>query len=49
VLKDDSIERRPVLGLVGIEIAVADAVIRVNGEVDAAALRAVLSAVRGQA
>jgi transposase len=49
VLKNDSIERRSGVGLVGVEIAVADAVIRVSGVVDAAVLRVVLSAVRGQA
>ena len=49
VLKDDGLDRTSVRGSVGIEIAIADAVIRVNGAVDAAALRVVLSAVRGQA
>jgi transposase len=49
VLKDDGIDPRSVNGSAGIEIAVADAVIRLAGAVDGATLRVVLSAVRGRA
>ena len=49
VLKDDGIDPRSVSGSAGIEIAVADAVIRFTGAVDGAALRVVLSAVRRRA
>jgi transposase len=49
VLKDDGIDPRSVSGSAGIEIAVADAVIRLTGAVDGAMLGVVLSAVRGRA
>lgn len=49
VLKDDGNDPRSVYGSAGIEIAVADAVIRLTGAVDDATLRVVLSAVRGRA
>jgi len=49
VLKDDGVDPRSVYGSAGIEIAVADAVIRFTGAVDGATLRVVLSAVRGRA
>jgi len=49
VLKDHSISLPSVYGLEGIEIAVADAVIRIKGAVDGATLGMVLSAVRGRA
>ena len=49
VLKDDGNDPRSVYGSAGIEIAVADAVIRLTGAVDDTTLRVVLSAVRGRA
>jgi transposase len=49
VLKDDGVDPRSVYGSAGIEIAVADAVIRLTGAVDGAMLGVVLSAVRGRA
>jgi transposase len=49
VLKDDGIDPPSVYGSAGIEVAVADAVIRLTGAVDGATLRVVLSAVRGRA
>jgi transposase len=49
VLKDDGIHPSSVYGSAGIEIAVADAVIRLTGAVDGATLGAVISAVRGRA
>ena len=49
VLMDDGVDPRSVYGSAGIEIAVADAVIRFTGAVDGAALRVVLSAVRRRA
>jgi len=49
VLKDGAFEQSSVWGPGVIEIALADAVIRVKGAVDAAALSVVLSAVRGRA